>query len=520
MADTYWDPGNLLQITESDNASEIQCVGRARSRHGARCRWTLCGPDATAILRKVRELAVSHPSKATQRDLENLAKICLCHDYHSSQWFEVAQRWKHVVTKAVKHHERISKEHNGPATLECLGHMSKLAVVEFDLKNLQKELSSVQTDLSASEEQRRAVEEELEHAKLRGSTLAQEHVDSVNRLHESCEAERTRLAESLSELAKAEAQASSLRQEVGMAHCLLDEEKTKRTALEETVKEMERRARERAEELAEARHLLEEERKSMAEKVALELDERDRLLAEEKTKTMELEEATQRLEHRLSEVTVQTERVLDEERAKTHLLEEAKETLRRRLLEAEASSAHSAAEADRANRDNQALLRDNAAAAENLSRLQTDLVGIRAEIQRRTDHGSVLGRELQIARVDNQSLRSTHSQLTARNTVLTEQIAALEASLAKCWRRRLRAWLQKTSPLSIHAPSIQTQPSPVHQHPNRLPSSSNPPSLTSPKATLANFTPENKQIQRHHRIHYADNPPPTLYNQPQTCPAA
>ncbi|KAL2136762.1 hypothetical protein VTI74DRAFT_1803 [Chaetomium olivicolor] len=450
MADTYWDPGNLLQITESDTASEVQCVGRARSRHDARCRWTLYGSDATAILCKVKELAVSPPSKVTQGDLENLATLCLCHEYHSGQWFEVAQRWKHVVAKAVTHHERLSKE-RGPITnehpLETTMRMLELTVARLSLKKLQEELSSVQTDLSASEERRRAVEEELEHAKLKESKLVQEHVESVAQLQESREAEHARLTESLneldanrSELAGAEAQVSRLRQEVGMARRLLDEERTKTTALEETVKEMERCVQEGDEKLAEARRLLDEARKSMTEKAALEVEQRDRLLAE-KTKTTKLEEATQHLEHRLQEITVQTERLLDEERAKIHLLEEDKETLRRRLLEAEARSTRSAAEADSANRDNQALLQENAAAIERFGRLQTDLEGVRAEIQRLTDHGSVLGRELEIARVDNQALLSTRSQLVAQNTALLEQITVLEASLAKCWRRRLRACL-------------------------------------------------------------------------------
>jgi chromosome segregation ATPase len=161
-------------------------------------------------------------------------------------------------------------------------------------------------------------------------------------------------------------------------------------------------------------------------------------LAEERAKATKLEEATRHLKHRLSETTAQTEHLLEEEKAKVHLLEETEETLRRRLLEAEARSTQSAAEADRANRDNQALLQDNVAAAEQFGRLQTDLQGVRAEIQRRIDHGSVLGREVQIARVDYQALLS-------QNTALLKQITALEASLAKCWRRRLLAWLHKTS---------------------------------------------------------------------------
>ncbi|KAK4154685.1 reticulocyte-binding protein 2 a [Chaetomidium leptoderma] len=435
MADTHWDPGNLLQITASDNVSEVQCVGRARSRHGARCRWTLCDSDATAILCKVKELAVSPPSKVTQQDLEHLATLCLCHEYHYGQWFEVAQRWKPVVAQAVKNHERLSNEH-GPAAIDSF---------KADMKMLQEELSSVRTVLSASEERRQVVEEELEHIKLKESKLAREHGDLATRFHESREADHARLTEfsneldaTRSKLAEAEAQVLSLRHEAGMARRLLDEERTKTTASEETVKEMERCVQEGAEELAEARRLLEGARKSMSEKVALELEQRDRQLAEETTKTTKLEAAT----HHLSKITARTERLLDEERAKIHLLEETKEILKRRLLEAEARSTQSATEADRANRDNQALLLDNAAAAEQFGRLQTDINGVRAEILRRTDHGSVLGRELQIARVDNQGLLSTHSQLTTRNTALLEQITALEASLAKCWRRRLRARLQ------------------------------------------------------------------------------
>lgn len=427
MADTYWDPANLLQITESDNASEIQCVGRARSRHNARCRWTLYDSDTTAILRKVKELAASPPSKVAERDLEGLAKLCLCHEYHSGQWLEVAQRWKPVVAKAVKHHERVSKEQASP----------------FELTLLKIQLSLNRADLSASEERRRVVEEELEHAKLKESRLAQEHISSMTRLQESLEAEKVRLTKSLNELnvtrgelAKADAQLSSLRQEVGVARGLLDEELTKTTTLEKAVKEG-------AEELREARRLLEEARKSRTQEVAQELEQRDRLLAEEKSKTTKVEEATKHLEHRLLEEARRTERLLDEERAKIHALEETKEMLRRQLSDAEARSTQNAAEADKANRDNQVLLQDNAAANKHLDHLRTDLEDLRVEVQRRRDDGSVLARQLQTAQVDKQALLSTHSQLTAQNNALLRQIAALEASLAKCWRRRIRAWLER-----------------------------------------------------------------------------
>lgn len=401
MADTYWDPGNLLQITESDAALEIQCVGRARSQHNSRCRWTLCGADASAILRKVQKLALLPPSEVTQHDIETLARLCLCQKYHSTQWLEVAQRWRLVIAKAIKHHERLSRSQE-LATAE-----SQLTIAKLGLEQFQKTLFAARTEFSNSEARRRAVEKELDHAK-------NSHLKVID--------------------------------ELAVARRLLEEERLKTTNLEDAARETDRSVRERDDELAEARRLVEEAQTIMAESTALISERRDHLLAEEQAKATGLEQAIQHLEHRLSEANAQAERISNEQQAKTRLLEETQETLMQRLSEAEARATKCAAEAAEARRNHEALFRDNTAAAQQFEHLQTDLEGVRAEIRRRTDHGAVLEGELQKARHENQALLATHSQLRAQNTAFCEQVAILEASLAKCFRRRLSAWLRKSSP--------------------------------------------------------------------------
>jgi chromosome segregation ATPase len=377
----------------------------------------LCGSDATAILRKVQELALSPPSKVTQQDLEALAKLCLCREHHSGQWPETAQRWKPVVAKATKHHERFSKGQD-PAVSE-----SQLIIAKLGLEQFQKTLFAARTELADSEERRQGLEKDIELAKIAESKLAGELVAT---------------------------------------HKLLDEERVKITTLEE---EMARRVQEGGNELTEARRLFEEARVSMAKQAALMSEQRDHSLAEERKKVTRLEQEIRDLGHRLSEASTKAERLLSEEKSKTRLLDETQAALMRRLSEAEAKSADCAAKADRARRENEALSRDKAAAAQQFGLLQTDLEGVRAEIRRRTDHGSVLERELNMARIDNQALRSAHSQLTAQNTELCEQISALENALAKSWHRRLSAWMHKVSPpksqtLAVQAagPGPPTQP--------------------------------------------------------------
>ncbi|KAK4032120.1 hypothetical protein C8A01DRAFT_51019 [Parachaetomium inaequale] len=353
MADTYWDPANLLQITDSNTALEVQCLGRAKSRHNARCRWTLSGSDAAAIMAKVRKLATIPPTKVTQQELESLAKLCLCRDYHFSQWYAVAQRWKPALARAVKHHERLARgsvaaekpqsENLASERKQCfkiLGFKDdgadlpgKLSAylrdnadakhrIETTVAELQGDLAAAHVTICTSEDHLREMEGELHRAKTRETELTEECLAAALQVQESRKAKRARLAEMLKGLESAnndrgrlENVVAVLRDELGSATRWLEEERAKADSREEAEEDLKRRLVEAIEAAAQANDLLEEE----------------------KTKARELSGAKDDLERRLSGANkdiVSTRRRLEEEKGKAKVLRDKQEGFERRVLEA------------------------------------------------------------------------------------------------------------------------------------------------------------------------------------------
>jgi hypothetical protein len=353
MADTYWDPANLLQITDSYTSLEVQCIGRAKSRHNVRCRTTISGSDATAIMAKVRKLAAIPPTKVTQQDLESLAKLSLCRDNHFSQWYPLAQRWKPVVARAAKHHDRLAR---GSVTVEkpqseslvlerkqCFEILGckddsvnlpeKLSAhlrdeedakhrMETTVAELQGDLAAAHVTICTSEDCVREMEAELHRGKARETQLAEERLAAAVRFEETRKAERARLAETLKGLESAnndrgrlENLVAVLGDELGNATRWLEEERAKADSRNEAEGDLKRRLAESTEAAAQA----------------------NRSLEEEKTKTKELTGAKDDLERRLSAANkdiVSTRRRLEEEKAKAKVMRDKQEGFERRVLEA------------------------------------------------------------------------------------------------------------------------------------------------------------------------------------------
>ncbi|RYP83841.1 hypothetical protein DL770_005311 [Monosporascus sp. CRB-9-2] len=107
MAQTYWDPANLLQVTDDDSPrGNIQCVGRARSAFDARCRWTLNEPERATARAILTQLAARKPGTVTAEELRRLAKCCLC-QYHGRQQGDAVNRWTRVAKRAAEQHDRL-----------------------------------------------------------------------------------------------------------------------------------------------------------------------------------------------------------------------------------------------------------------------------------------------------------------------------------------------------------------------------------------------------------------------------
>ncbi|KAK3308405.1 uncharacterized protein B0T15DRAFT_375616, partial [Chaetomium strumarium] len=466
MTETHWDPGNLLQITEPERDFEIQCVGR--NKYDSRCRWTKSGDDATAIRSMVRRLAAQPPSKATNQDLESLAQLCLCERFHSNQWLQLTRRWKSVVATAVTHHEKLLSKPNGVGDkaqlekllverrkcLEILGVqvnepdlVGKLRVYvshnESERRENEARAVQLQSDLAAAhanvQSRLQALEEELKEARLREVALAEEHRAELDQVGETAIAEISRLGELLGMTAKT--QITRLGEQFRMCTLKL---------LRETEDNWKRRVARVVEEKAALSRLLEEAKirtkdleeamEGLEHQVSETKTRSDHQLEEEKDRTRRMEEANQDLEARLSAANAEAERLLDEAKAKYTMLVEAQEKLKRQLSEAEAEAAKRAAEANKANRANEALAQENADTLEQVRRLETDLATSEAEIRHLHEDRRSLERGLLQSQSDTQALRSTNSHLTAEAAALRAQITALESTLSKTLRHRLRAW--------------------------------------------------------------------------------
>ena len=134
--------------------------------------------------------------------------------------------------------------------------------------------------------------------------------------------------------------------------------------------------------------------------------------------------------------------------------------------------------------NNESLSQSNAALTSQLRHFESDLEGIRAELQRRANHNKVLGSELRAARVEIQALLVARAELATQNTALIDQVAALEAKLAKSRGRRFRQWMRTALSLSMSEPggrSRAPRPTLVPRPHSQLSSST---SSTMPKPTI------------------------------------
>ncbi|KAK5655096.1 hypothetical protein OQA88_5995 [Cercophora sp. LCS_1] len=266
MTNTYWDPGNLLQITDPDNPVEIRCVGRAQSRFDARCRWTLDEPDRLAIRSRLGAMAASPPSKVASKDLESLAKLCLCHQYHYDQWKSVSRRWTPVVGLAAQHCNRLSEDDGAQKInsllLErrrCLEALEQpqddnrdlaLAIRVFvasrsmqssvatdTIAQLKAELSVAQNNLSASQKKLQGVTGDLQRAKAQEIQLDREHGSEMLRIESTHRAEISRqmglIEEAKNDRERLNGAVCGLHIELESVRRLLDEERRRVAALEE-----------------------------------------------------------------------------------------------------------------------------------------------------------------------------------------------------------------------------------------------------------------------------------------------
>lgn len=430
MAQTYWDPGTLLQITDFEDR-DIQCVGEAKTRNNARCGWRQPASDSRRIRSNLAQLAAKLPSQVTKEDLEVLARLCLCSDWHYRQWPQVVQRWEPVVAKAERDYERMEKlvadrqsclralgqetdDHSDlPELLKARFAADAAAKAELEdaLCQLKTGFSAAQNDLLAAQAQARTAKGELEQARLRETKLSEGHRAAIFELENSRKSERARL----------ENVVAALQKEVARH---VEGERVRADTLREAKLDLEHR-------LAEAT--------SMAENSASRVDElcqNIQALAIDK-ETLETYIATLKTE------LDTTRRRLGEESSKTGNLQKANEDLERRLSEAQMVAKSSERGVDRLSRENQMLNDKYSSALDQLSTLRSDLASARDEVQRLKHDNSAMHKALQKSRADIDATGAQNAQLVQAKSALQARVAALEADISRQWRHRLRAMISK-----------------------------------------------------------------------------
>jgi hypothetical protein len=104
MAESLWDPQELLGIGHYGEKETIQCVGTAIFQ--TRCKWTIKTWESLKAREHLLAIGRIAPGEVSKDKLFVLAGLCLCAKYHSRQQFEVAGRWQKIVQQAAVHHNR------------------------------------------------------------------------------------------------------------------------------------------------------------------------------------------------------------------------------------------------------------------------------------------------------------------------------------------------------------------------------------------------------------------------------
>jgi chromosome segregation ATPase len=99
---TSWNPAAIFDIRPYEKSSDIQCVGRALSSGGKRCRWNISGHGVAQAYQILRNLASIAPDEVRSSDLTTLAGLCLCRDFHSRQVSDVVRRWENLVASVAR----------------------------------------------------------------------------------------------------------------------------------------------------------------------------------------------------------------------------------------------------------------------------------------------------------------------------------------------------------------------------------------------------------------------------------
>ncbi|RYP35822.1 hypothetical protein DL768_010962 [Monosporascus sp. mg162] len=474
MAQTLWDPANLLQIIDEDSpGADIRCVGSAQSAFGARCRWTVNGHDSATARALLTQFAVRKPGAVTADELRRLAQCCLC-QYHGRQEGNAVIRWTRVARRAAEQHDRlmatIRSEQRLPtpeaedviavkleleralATARARS-AERIGALEADLREARDKLLSVEKsyvrlrallgmtqrengDLSLraadAERQRDALKEQLEKAVDEGAANrdAESTQQSITRLETAVrdlEGERASLRE---QLVAANDNAVARQEEVGRLSKALEGLEHDKASLQQDLK-------------AASSEL--EDRQTEADRLSKAITDlqHDKLSLQE-----QLEAALVRSEDKQSAVDRLSGDV-DSLRAENGKLRIDRDAVIDKLDAQQTALDSLSNEIDSLRLENGKLRADCDAALNNLRSTTLERDAVR-------DEASGLGAGLEQSRTELEAERGRNAELRERTAALGRRVSTLEASVATCSLHGFGVWFGRQSRKLARRPRSRT----------------------------------------------------------------
>ncbi|RYP62736.1 hypothetical protein DL769_007195 [Monosporascus sp. CRB-8-3] len=460
MAQTYWDPGNLLQIADDDSpGGDIQCVGRARSAFGARCRWTVVENQRATARALLTQLAARKPGSVTADELRRLAQSCLC-QYHGRQQADAVSRWTRVARRAAEQHDRLiaaARSEQRLPTPEAEDVVSVKLELERALATARarsaERVGALEADLRAARDRLLSVEKGYVQLRaLLGMTQRENGELSLR----AAEAERQRdaLKEQLEKAVDKSKDAESMQQSI--------------TTLETAVRDLEGEMASLREQLVAANDnaVARQEEVDRLSK-AVEGLEHDKVSLQQ-----ELKAASNELEDRQTEADRLSKAVTDLQQDKFSLEEQLKAALVR-SDDKQSAVDRLSRDVDSLRAENGKLRTDHHAAVDKLDAQQTALDSLSNEIDSlRSENGKLradrdaalnsldsttlerdaardeasrLAAGLEQSRTELEVGRSRNAELRERSAALGLRVSTLEASVATCSLHGLGVWFGRQS---------------------------------------------------------------------------
>ncbi|KAF4997437.1 hypothetical protein FGRMN_3801 [Fusarium graminum] len=152
---TLWDPASLLQITDSarDGCGKVNCVGNAK--YNVRCRWDIVEPNRSSVRALLNQMSKSTPESVTTDTLRQLARLCLCSDFHSHQAETFVSNWRTVINVTVQHRANLVQ-------VQTAKYLSQITVKTEEVVDLETSLSAQRQSYTELQNQKEILAADLE----------------------------------------------------------------------------------------------------------------------------------------------------------------------------------------------------------------------------------------------------------------------------------------------------------------------------------------------------------------------